>query len=341
MGPDHVTLVVQNEQTGEEVKKKVYVTDVSGTRTLDLYSGWDPDSGQHKIPLKALPSKVCTLTNLQRLWVSHNCLSSLPPQLNQLVHLKELFLHRNNFDEFPTSLCSLPKLEILWLSCNKIMYIPDEIAQLTALKRLHLDSNFIKEVTSSLCQLVNLEVLYLNENTIHVLSKDIGNLTNLKRFYLQHNKISELPDGVCQLKSLKMFYLDFNELRHVKREFSLFQSEQESKGSIISLKGNPIMQRQSKMKLSLNMHPSHSQGSMKTRRYSDQYESDIVSRRPTRVSLPSTHPLESLRPSDSVPVNMQRLEQQYQSRHPFTKADTLPRRNTVSMVERGTLYNEH
>jgi len=54
------------------------VSEVNGTRTLDLYSGWDPETEQHKLPLKTLPMKVCSLVNLERLWVSHNKLSALP-----------------------------------------------------------------------------------------------------------------------------------------------------------------------------------------------------------------------------------------------------------------------
>lgn len=330
MGPDHITLEVKDEQTGHDVKKKVYVTEVSGYKTLDLYSGWDPDSGQHKQLLKHLPPKVCTLSNLQRLWLSHNSLSNLPPQLSQLVHLKELYLHRNNFSEFPISVCSLSSLEILWLNCNKIMSVPDEIAQMSSLKRLHLDNNFIKVVTSSLCLLVNLEVLYLNDNTIHDLSDDIGNLTNLKRLYLQKNKLSELPSGLCQLKALKMLYLDCNEIRHFKKDFLHFQSEQVSKGSILSFENNPIMTSQGgKMKSTL--HAPH--GAMKTRRFSDQHDADLMAKRPLRISLPSAHH------SDSVPANMHRLEHQFQLAQPF-KADTLPRRKTIAALFNGATYNE-
>lgn len=116
MAPEHVVVEVKSEETGEIVRKIVYVTDVNGTKTLDLYSGWNPDSQQHKLPIKELPPKVCQLVTLERLWVSHNKLSTLPVQVEQMFRLREVYLHKNNFEEIPTSLCRLPSLEILWLN---------------------------------------------------------------------------------------------------------------------------------------------------------------------------------------------------------------------------------
>lgn len=333
MGPDYVTIEYIDE-FGEDQQKRVYVTEVNGTRQLDLYSGWNPDTEEPRFPLHDLPAKVCTLSNLQRLWVSHNLLKSLPTDLDRLVSLKELFLHRNAFEDFPLPICSLKSIEILWLSSNKIKKIPNEISQLTTLKRIHLDDNKIRCLPPALCTLSTLEVLYLNKNCLETVSNDIGNLTNLKRLYLQSNYITDIPSGISKLSSIKILSLDNNKIHHVPSEFRTFKLHRESQNARITLGDNPSTP-QSKSKLSLS---SLSQLSLKARRHSDQHDQDIVSRRPLRVSLPGT------RPSDSLPAELH-LHYQTRSSSSFSdrdvgyKADTLPRSGAVKT--RRSTYHEY
>ncbi len=317
MAPEYVVLEAKNEQTGKLIRRSVYVNDQSGTKTLDLYSGWNPESQKHKVPLYALPEKVCQLTSLERLWVSHNKLSSLPPQLSQLTSLREVFLHRNNFEAIPPCLCKLPCLQLLWLNNNKITSIPREISQLTSLKRLHLDSNFIKDFPESLCELKTLEVLYLNNNAIHHISDAVGNLSNLKRLYLNHNKISDLPYGITRLTNIILLLLDDNEIRSVKREFTVYQASMEAMGKVVSMKNNPFVTPQSKLKLSLAGLGPPNMTHLRTRRLSDQHEHES-SRRPARVSLPVAD-----------------LEHTTSTEY---KADTLPRSSTISTYPKLTSY---
>ena len=314
MAPEYVVLEAKNEQTGKLIRRSVYVTDQNGTKTLDLYSGWNPESQKHKVPLKTLPEKVCQLTSLERLWVSHNKLSSLPPQLDQLTSLREVFLHRNNLEEIPLSLCKLPSLQLLWLNNNKIISIPNAISQLTSLKRLHLDNNFIKNFPDGLCELSELEVLYLNNNAIHHISEAIGNLTKLKRLYLNHNKITELPSGITRLTSILLLLLDDNEIRSVRREFSMYQAHMEAIGKVVSLKNNPFVTPQSKLKLSLAGIGGSPKLPLRTRRLSDQHEREAM-RRPARVSLPVAA----------------EVENDYSK-----KADTLPRAATSRILHERT-----
>lgn len=268
------------------VRKKVYVTEVNGTRMLDLYSGWNPETGQHKLSLSTLPVKVCSLVSLERLWASHNKLASVPLQFDQLVNLRELFLHRNCFEAIPVVLCRLSRLETLWLSSNKISAIPEEIAQLQSLKRLHLDCNFIEEFPDALCRLTSLEVLYLNNNQLRNISEEVGNMKALQRLYLQHNKITSIPRGICQLTNVRMLLLDHNEITHVKREFQHYQVQRESNSAVISTNNNPFVTPGSKLKLSLSGIQGPSSLVLKSRRHSDQFERIAALERKPRVSLP-------------------------------------------------------
>ena len=292
--PEFVTVEAQIEGNGGEVhtaRKKVYVTEVNGIRTLDLYSGWSPESDNpHKVPmiLQSLPAKVCTLCALERLWVSHNRLTSLPDQIDQLVNLRELFLHRNCLEAVPLQLCKLARLEVLWLNSNKLTSLPNEISQLKTLKRLHLDYNFIEEFPSALCELTSLEVLYMNNNSLRSIPEDIGKLKNLKRLYLQHNKISDIPRGVCLLTNIETLLLDHNEITHIKSDFQVYQTEREQASANISVKNNPFVTPQSKLKLSTgSLHPRTQSLTLQNRRCSQQQQGDKgrLERR-ARASLP-------------------------------------------------------
>ncbi len=304
MTPDYVIVEVKKEETGTIIRKSVYVSDQNGTKTLDLYSGWNPQTQKHKLPLLTLPGKVCQLVTLERLWVSHNKLTELPAALENLTMLRELFLHRNNFEEIPKCICKLRSLEFLWFSNNRIMSVPDEMAKMSSLKRLHLDFNLIKDFPSCLCELNELEVLYLNHNSMQQICENVGNLTKLKRFYLQHNKITEIPAGITKLTSVENLNLGNNEIRSIRREFKQFKSQRTTAGAVISLENNPFVTPQSKTKLSLaGLGIAPPIQPLRTRRHSDQYEREAV-RRPTRVSLPMTSEAE---------------------RAMMYKADTLPR----------------
>ena len=236
----YVELVNKKDNT----KKKVYVTLVSGKKSLDLYSGWDPQHGCHKNPLSALPKEVCDFSFLQRLWASHNHFISLPPEIGQLTNLTELFLHHNQLDIIPTRLCTLNNLRLLWLNNNKITSVPYEIVQLKSLARLHLDNNLISVFPDHLCQLTSLEILYLNNNKISTISSRINDMKQLVRLYLHHNQIVEIPEelGVLLQSSmkLKLLRLDNNRISRIPENFSYYRQNAENRQVVLKFEGNPF-----------------------------------------------------------------------------------------------------
>jgi len=233
---------VELDSKNDKLKKKVYVTLVSGKKSLDLYSGWDPQNGCHKNPLSALPKEVCEFSFLQRLWASHNCFTSLPPEIEQLTNLTELFLHHNQLDAIPTRLCKLSNLRLLWLNNNRISGIPYEIVQLKSLKRLHLDNNLITSFPDHLCQLTQLEILYLNNNKISAISTSISDMVELVRLYLQHNQIVEIPNELCLLfeKQLQLLRLEHNRINKIPDDFIQERKKAESRKISLKFEGNPF-----------------------------------------------------------------------------------------------------
>ena len=237
-------IFVELENKKDNTKKKVYVTLVSGKKSLDLYSGWDPQHGCHKNPLSALPKEVCSFSFLQRLWASHNHFTSLPPEIGQLTNLTELFLHHNQLDMIPTRLCTLSNLKLLWLNNNKISSIPYEIVQLKSLARLHLDNNLISIFPDHLCQLTSLEILYLNNNKIQTISSKISDMQNLVRLYLQRNQIVEIPEELGLLLQnsikLKLLRLDNNRISIIPEDFSKYRQDAENRLVVLKVEGNPF-----------------------------------------------------------------------------------------------------
>ncbi len=281
--------------TGDKIesqKKVVYETEVNGVRTLDLYSGWAVEGEEHKFKLQRVPVKVCSLVLLEKLWLSHNDLRDLPLQLDQLVNLRELFLHYNSFKTIPSCVFRLLKLEILWLSSNELKEVPPQISQLKALRQLHLEHNNLDQFQESLCDLPSLEVLYLNHNYLVSFSSNINNLAKtLRRLYLNMNKITTIPETICFLEKLEILYLHDNRIAVVPpSKFDVFCSKlKETNNAIIQVKNNPYVLP--RVKLSVGGPPSTLQiQANPSRRYSDDFRQRSLTQ-PTvsehRYSVPS------------------------------------------------------
>jgi len=141
---------------------------------------------------EALAKQRC---NLNRLDLSNNQITKIPPEIGQLTHLKELILADNQITVIPPEIGQLTHLTFLCLDYNKITVIPQEIGQLTHLEHLYLSYNQITVIPPEIGQLSNLKTLTLYRNQITEIPPEIGLLTNLICIYIGHNKITEIPQG--------------------------------------------------------------------------------------------------------------------------------------------------
>ena len=264
-------IVIDEGYLGDDDREKprvVYVQNVGGKKTLDLYSGTSGVEGETNktktipIALSHIPPEVCECVSLERLWLSHNQLVSLPPSLPNLINLRELFLHHNELQDIPVSLCKLQNLEILWLGNNHITRVPLELKGLTSLTRLHLDNNEIEEFPEFLCDMPELRILYLNGNRVTRIPTGINNCVDLQRLYLHKNRIKRLPLDLVQLilgHSLTSVTLDDNDITELPPNFREDYVKMVGMGRAITLEGNPILPK--------THHPSDPTGGL--RRYSD------------------------------------------------------------------------
>lgn len=68
-------------------------------------------------------------------------LTTLPPEIASLFHLRTLWLHNNRLTTVPPKIQDLADLTRLSLAGNQLTILPPEIANLTALKELYLHDN--------------------------------------------------------------------------------------------------------------------------------------------------------------------------------------------------------
>ena len=95
------------------------------------------------VNIKNIPpsSGLFTFTFLINLYLNHNSLSTVPPQISKLRHLELLDLSGNNLPTIPPELGMLTQLKELYLFDNHIVTLPPEIGSLHQLQTLGIEGN--------------------------------------------------------------------------------------------------------------------------------------------------------------------------------------------------------
>ena len=164
------------------------------------------------------PNNQQQLRAIRRLDFSKQNLKVIPPEIGQLVNLRELYLYGNQIKEIPPEIGQLGSLEWLGLNNNQIREIPAQIGRLRNLRELYLYGNQIKEIPSEIGQLGDLQKVYLQNNQIREIPPEIGRLRNLRELSLSNNQISVIPAQIGQLRNLRELYLSDNKIREIPPE---------------------------------------------------------------------------------------------------------------------------
>ncbi len=137
------------------------------------------------------------MKNLQVLELSHNQISELPSDFNQLTNLTDLLLTGNRLTESSIQIKSL-----------KCLFATDNLTQSTNLKFLYLSNNQLSEF-SFVSKLSKLEIL--SSNQITTIPNDIDHLTKLKAIDLRNCPVRILPFSDMTQEE-KMWYSGFTPL---------------------------------------------------------------------------------------------------------------------------------
>jgi Leucine-rich repeat (LRR) protein len=119
--------------------------------------------------------------------ISFNAITELPPELGDLVLIKELNCSCNHLKEFPKQLGKLRNLRYLKCNGNKLVRLPEEIGQCTQLRKVVSGENLIQAVPLSLSKLTYLEELHFCNNRLTVFAPVIGLNKSLKIIDLGNN----------------------------------------------------------------------------------------------------------------------------------------------------------
>ncbi|XOF35266.1 MAG: COR domain-containing protein [Candidatus Electrothrix sp. YB6] len=185
----------------EEVLQEIEEAKPSGTTELELSMN----------QLTSLPPEICQLMNLTRLDLDYNQLTSLPPEIGQLTNLTKLYLDGNQLTGLPQEIGQLTKLTVLGLGNNQLTNLPLEISQLTNLTVLDLSDNQLTSLPPEICQLTNLTALGLSDNQLTTLPPEICQLTNLTALWLDGNPLLCPPLEIA-VKGRKVMQEYFAEL---------------------------------------------------------------------------------------------------------------------------------
>ncbi|NGX37263.1 MAG: E3 ubiquitin-protein ligase sspH2 [Chlamydiae bacterium] len=184
--------------------------------------------------LTSLPPEIGQLAQLQLLDLSNNQLTSLPPEIGQLLQLQGLNLHGNQLTSLPPEIGQLTQLDTIVLDNNKLTSLPPEIGQLLQLRWLNLHSNQLTFLPPQIGQLDRLIQLGLSNNQLTELPSEIGQLHRLNQLVLNNNQLTKLPSEIGQLDRLDQLNLINNQLTELPSEIKKLTE------CWIIFSGNPI-----------------------------------------------------------------------------------------------------
>jgi len=166
--------------------------------------------------------------DLEKIKLSRNLLSEIPPSIFKLRKLKKLVIEgvsnifpgHVNISTIPKEINNLQSLLTLNLGHQNLTFLPSEFKELQNLKELYLSSNKFTELPIEICNLKNLKILEMNWMEMSI-PDDIMNLKNLEVLKLQGNyevsgvDFENLPKDIFVKTKLKALNIDnFTELSY-------------------------------------------------------------------------------------------------------------------------------
>lgn len=157
----------------------------------------------HKLKLTSLPPVIGELTHLKILDVSENNLTAIDFDLGKLTLLEELSLNQNKLTSLPPSIGKLVNCKSIKAIRNEFRTLPSSIGGLTGLKSLILFLNDLDDLPSEIGCLSSLEELDLSYTQLVRVPAEIGRLHRLSKLDLSNNRFEFLPPEIGSCGNLE------------------------------------------------------------------------------------------------------------------------------------------
>jgi len=112
--------------------------------------------------------------------ISYNHIEILPPQIGELVLLKEFRASFNKIGVIPSEMGNLRRLRKLYLNSNRLRKLPSELGRLEMLEEMILSENAIDELPQTIELMANLRVLKLANNRLRVVPNELSEIVTLE-----------------------------------------------------------------------------------------------------------------------------------------------------------------
>ncbi|MBN1980319.1 MAG: leucine-rich repeat domain-containing protein [Chitinivibrionales bacterium] len=162
-----------------------------------------------------LPAQIGNLTNLVKLDMSRNLLTTIPAEMGKIAALRSLYCENNLVTSLPEEIGNCTNLIELYLGNNQLVMVPVEIRKLVKLSWLVLNNNQITMLPADIGDLVGLEILFLQGNKLTTLPPEIGKLSKLHWLYLYENEMTKLPAEIGNCTSLTELNLNNNQFASI------------------------------------------------------------------------------------------------------------------------------
>lgn len=160
--------------------------------------------------LTSLPPEIGELQHLRSLNVSDNDLSRLPAEIGQLHQLNTLDASNNKLESLPLEFGRLTKLQTLNLWNNQLKQLPREFMELSSLSNLDLGANPSLQTPQELTALKKLKTFTFDRQSLKTIPPEIIALEQLESLQLYNNEITWLPQTISNLGNLGSLDLSSN-----------------------------------------------------------------------------------------------------------------------------------
>lgn len=164
--------------------------------------------------ITTVPPEILGLTRLLWLRMARNNLSNLPPIVCKISTLQSLDLHGNALATLPSIFAEMTRLISLNLSSNKFEVFPPPVESMTQLQMLDLTGNALTRLPYFIGRLVCANAILLGDNCLTVMPDSIGALGKvvLSSLNLSHNGLTRVPGALCNVLTLETVCLSGNAL---------------------------------------------------------------------------------------------------------------------------------